>query len=144
MSLSFFCCSQFQSTRSNSNFPKSLNTETRQKKKVKQLVQLHFNTTAKVVRPFAIQGCFSKTYEVTLLTGKEIIVQLRVEPLDRKPFIEAKHLLGLYVLDIGKIEDVELKEAKVWPFYMQRVPGQRGLKKAIALTTTFILSLRPR
>ena len=82
------------------------------------------------MRPCAIQGCFSKTFEVTLLTGKEIVVQLRVEPLDTKPFIEAKHLLGSYVPDIGRIEDVELEEANVWPFYMQRVPGTTWLEKS--------------
>jgi hypothetical protein len=74
---------------SNASFPKALNTDTRQKRKVKQLVQSHFAVAAKTVRPSAIQGCFSKTFEVTLVTGMEMGVQLRIEPLDTKPFIDA-------------------------------------------------------
>lgn len=113
---------------SNSSFPKSLNTDTRQKKKVKQLAQSHTGIAAKTVRLCTTQGCFSKTFEVTLATGKEMIVQLRVEPLDAKPFAEAKRLLGPYVPDIQKLEDVELEEASIWPFCMTRMPGKTWLE----------------
>jgi Phosphotransferase enzyme family len=115
---------------SNNSFPKSLNTETKQKKKVKQLTQSHFGVTTKTVRASAIQGCFSKTFEVMLVTGKEVIVQLRIEPLDMKPFIEAQKLLGPYVPDIEKIEDAELEGEDVWPFHLTRISGKTWLENS--------------
>jgi len=115
---------------SNNSFPKSLNTDTKQKRKVKELVQSHFDFAAKTVRASAIQGCFSKTFEVMLVTGKEIIMQLRIEPLDVKPFIEAQRLLGPYVPDIEKIEDAELDDAGVWPFHMTRISGKTWLENS--------------
>lgn len=115
---------------SNASFPKILNTDTKQKKKVKQLVQSHFGIAAKTVRASTIQGCFSKTFEVTLVTGRELILQLRIEPLDIQPFIDARRLLGPYVPEIGEIEDAEVEDAGVWPFHMTRISGKTWLENS--------------
>jgi hypothetical protein len=70
------------------------------------------------------QGCFSKTPEVSLQDGWSVIIQFRIEALDTEPFIRARNLLGNIVPTIEAIDDPELVEAGIWPFYMTHIPGK--------------------
>jgi hypothetical protein len=67
-------------------------------------------------------GGFSKTIEVSLENGKEVIVQFRIEPLDIELFKRARALLGDQVPTIEAINDPTLADAGIWPFYMSRIP----------------------
>lgn len=111
----------------NDAFPWFLNTETKQKRRVKHLAESHLGVPATTARLPAIQGCFSKTVEVSLKSSEQVIIQFRIEPLDMTPFKEAREVLGDLVPDIGKIDVPELEQANIWPFYMNRIPGKPWL-----------------
>ncbi|KAI9801623.1 MAG: hypothetical protein M1825_003302 [Sarcosagium campestre] len=112
-----------------SEFPENLNTTEKQITEAKLLIADHLAIPVREAKPVGIQGCFSKTYDVTLQDGRNVIVQFRIEPLDVGPFATAHQLLGDQVPTIEAIEAPHLTQQKVWPFYMSKVPGATWLEQ---------------
>jgi hypothetical protein len=113
---------------SDSEFPKELNSAEEQIKRAKELATQHVGIPAETAKLTEIQGCFSKTVEVSLKDDRDIIIQFRIEPLDTEPFARARSLLGDKVPIIESIDDPKLVEAGIWPFYMTRIPRKTWLE----------------
>ncbi|KAM5430486.1 hypothetical protein McanMca71_007198 [Microsporum canis] len=113
---------------SDSDFPKDLNSAEKQIKRAKELATRHVGIPTETAKLTEIQGCFSRTVEVSLKDGRDIIIQFRIEPLDTEPFTRARSLLGEKVPIIEPIDDPNLVEAGIWPFYMTRIPGKTWLE----------------
>ncbi|TVY31311.1 hypothetical protein LSUB1_G009014, partial [Lachnellula subtilissima] len=111
-----------------SQFPTTLNNTEKQINKAKELAAKHLGIQAKSAQLTSTQGCFSKTVKVSLQDGRSIIIQFRIEALDTEPFTRARNLLGNTVPIIEPIDDPELVEAGVWPFYMTLIPGKPWLE----------------
>jgi hypothetical protein len=105
------------------DFPEILNTSEKQAAGVKRPASKHLHVPATDAKPVEVQGCFSKTFDVSMEDGRNVIIQLRIEPLDAKPFAVAHGLLGDKVPTIEAINAPHLQQQKVWPFYMTRIPG---------------------
>ena len=110
-------------------FPESLNTTEKQIAEAELLLARHLAVSVTKIKPVEIQGCFSKTFEATLKDGREVIIQLRIEPLEVEPFATARQLLGNQVPIIEAIEAPHLVEQKVWPFCMSKIPGATWLEQ---------------
>lgn len=109
---------------SDSDYPTTLNNAEKQINKAKELASQHLGIKAISAQLTTTQGCFSKTLEVSLQDGRNVIIQFRIEALDAEPFFRARNLLGGLVPIIEAIHDPELVKAGVWPFYMTRIPGK--------------------
>lgn len=117
-----------QKTMSDSQFPTTLNNAEKQINKAKELAAKYLGIQAKSAQLTSTQGCFSKTVKVSLQDCRSIIVQFRIEALDTEPFTRARNLLGNTVPIIEAINDPELVDAGVWPFYMTLIPGKPWLE----------------
>lgn len=115
-------------TMLDSDFPTTLSSAEKQINKAKELASQHLGIKATSAQLTTTQGCFSKTLEVSLQDGRNVIIQFRIESLDAEPFFRARQLLGDMVPIIEAIHDPELVEAGVWPFYMTRIPGKPWLE----------------
>lgn len=111
-----------------SQFPEALDSNEKQVAEAKQLAAKHLGVPASNAKAAEIQGCFSKTFEVTMEDDRLVIIQLRIEPLATEPFAIARNLLGDKVPNIEAIEAPDLNKHKVWPFYMTRIPGKTWLE----------------
>jgi hypothetical protein len=109
---------------SNAKFPTELNNAEKQIQQAKELAAQHLGIKAKSANLTTTQGCFSKTVELTLENSEDIIIQFRIEPPDTEPFRRARTLLGDKVPLIEAINDPNLVNAGIWPFYMSRIPGK--------------------
>ncbi|KAL5347221.1 hypothetical protein ACLOAV_007530 [Pseudogymnoascus australis] len=96
---------------SDSDFPTTLNNAEKQINKAKELASQHLGIEAISAQLTSIQGCFSKTLEVSLQDGRNVIIQFRIEALDVEPFFRARNILGDLVPIIEAIHDPELVKA---------------------------------
>ena len=110
-----------------SDMPASLNTEKKQKSKARELAQAHLGTKATKTAFPKIQGFFSSTVFVTMLGGKKVVIQFRVEPLDVGYLKKAQKALGEVVPDLEQLLDADLESEGVWAFFMTFIPGKACL-----------------
>lgn len=105
------------------------NSPEKQASIAKNLASSHLGIPSIDAKEVPIQGCYSKTFVISLSDGREAIIQLRVEPLDVEPFNTARSLLGSRVPLIEAIHAPDLTIHKVWPFYMSRIEGATWLER---------------
>jgi hypothetical protein len=108
-----------------SDMPEVVNTQAKQIKWAKQLVAEHLGSPSKRrtwLPPY--QGSFSRTVLLQLQDDREVVIQFRVEPLDIDAFTTAKKVLGSFVPDVQFLQNKELEAAGVWPYSMNRLPGE--------------------
>jgi len=108
---------------SDDDLPVCLNTTSKQVAVAKRLAQSHLNQRAIKARGVALQGFFSRTLIVTLDNKNQVIIQLRVEPLDVSIFHHARQVLGDVVPNIAAITDNALEAEGIYPYYMTFMPG---------------------
>jgi hypothetical protein len=130
---------------SDADLPPCINTAEKQANKARALAHAHSGVPSlKAQGPRLqgprLQGFFSRTMIVTLQNGDELVIQFRPEELDTTPFNIARIALGSIVPDIGRLEDEELDQNGISPYWMTRCPGKTWLegvrgKDATALIT---------
>jgi aminoglycoside phosphotransferase (APT) family kinase protein len=109
---------------SDNDLPKLLNTPTKQVKRIKKLVSEHLGSASKRVDRPPMQGMFSRTFFVTLVDGREVVIQFRTEQLDLDAFKVAKGALGPVVPEAIALQDEELEKEGVWAYSLERLPGK--------------------
>lgn len=113
---------------SDKDLPKSLNTPTKQTKRLKQLILAHLGSAVSRVHRPPMQGMFSRTFFADLSDGREVVVQFRTEALDLDTFRVARGALGEDVVpEIVALADEELEGEGAWAYSMTRVPGKMWL-----------------
>ncbi|KAH9890722.1 hypothetical protein F4778DRAFT_752058 [Xylariomycetidae sp. FL2044] len=112
---------------SDKDLPKLLDTPSKQVKWVKRLVAEHLGSTAKRVDKPPMQGLFSRTLFLTLADGREVVTQLRTEPLDLNAFKVAREALGSVVPHAQALENEELLDNRVWAYSLTRLHGKMWL-----------------
>ncbi|KAI0548570.1 hypothetical protein F4679DRAFT_550081 [Xylaria curta] len=110
------------------DLPKLLDTTTKQVNWAKKLVFKHLNSISKRADKPPMQRMFSRTIFITLVDGREVVVQFRTEPLDIKAFKIAKAVLGSFVPDAEALHNEELESAGAWAYSITRMPGQMWLR----------------
>lgn len=109
---------------SDADMPSCLNDPSKQMAKALDLANIYFNNDAKEARMARPQGFFSRTVIVNLGSGKEIVIQFRVEILDITPFDIARRTLGSVVPEIQEISDQELRKEGIRVYWMNCMPGR--------------------
>ncbi|KAK3902095.1 hypothetical protein C8A05DRAFT_15803 [Staphylotrichum tortipilum] len=109
---------------SDNDLPKSLNTPTKQVKRLKKLVLEHLGSASKRVDRPPMQGMYSRTFFVTLADSREVVVQFRTEQLDLDAFRLARETLGEVVPEATALADEELENEGGWAYSFNRLPGK--------------------
>lgn len=109
---------------SDNDLPKSLNTPTKQVKRLKKLVLEHLCSASKRVDRPPMQGMYSRTFFVTLADSREVVVQFRTEQLDLDAFRLAREALGEVVPEATALADEELENDGAWAYSFNRLPGK--------------------
>jgi len=73
--------------------PPCLDSEEKQMSKARELAKRHLGVEAISACRTEVQGCFSRTLEVSMEDSRTVIIQLRVERLDTAPFLLARSIL---------------------------------------------------
>ena len=113
-----------QLVTSDNDLPKSLNTPTKQVKRLKKLVLEHLGSASKRVDRPPMQGMYSRTCFVTLADSREVVVQFRTEQLDLDAFRLAREALGDVVPEATALADEELENEGAWAYSFNRLPGK--------------------
>ncbi|KAG7286811.1 hypothetical protein NEMBOFW57_009128 [Staphylotrichum longicolle] len=109
---------------SDNDLPRSLNTPTKQVRRIKKLVLEHLGSASKQIDRPPVQGMYSRTFFVKLADGREVVVQFRTEQLDLDAFRVAKGALGDVVPEATALPDQELAEEGAWAYSFNRLPGK--------------------
>lgn len=109
---------------SDNDFPKLLNTPTKQVKRLKRLVVERLGSPSQRIDKPPMQGMYSRTYFATLADGSEMVVQFRTEELDLAVFKTANDALGEVVPHVTALPDDELRDAGAWAYAFNRLSGK--------------------
>lgn len=113
---------------SDADLPDGLNTPRKQKSHAKRIIEAFSNEKVASIKRVNIQGFFSRTFIVTLASGKQHVLQFRVEPINVDEFKDARKLLGDVVPDISEVLDCTFEKDGIRIYAMSVIHGVTWLE----------------